>query len=92
MVLKNGRPVMSAGSPGNVHCTVPQVLTYALDFKLDPYAAVDAPRMLPMTEARAITVEDRLAPLDRGVADRSRPSHRVRSERPDCHTLRSRDS
>ncbi len=51
MVLKNGRPVLSAGSPGNVHCTVPQVLTYALDFKMDPYAAVDAPRMLPMNEA-----------------------------------------
>jgi gamma-glutamyltranspeptidase/glutathione hydrolase len=61
IVLKNGRPVLSAGSPGNVHCTVPQVLTYALDFKLDPYAAVDAPRMLPMTEARGITIEDRLA-------------------------------
>jgi gamma-glutamyltranspeptidase/glutathione hydrolase len=45
-----------------VHCTVPQVLCYALDFKLDPYAAVDAPRMLPMSEARAITIEDRLAP------------------------------
>lgn len=60
IVLKNGRPVFSAGSPGNVHCTVPQVLTYALDFKFDPYAAVDAPRMLPMNEARGITVEDRL--------------------------------
>ena len=53
---------MSAGSPGNVHCTVPQVLTYALDFNMDPYAAVDAPRMLPMNEARSITIEDRLAP------------------------------
>jgi len=62
IVLKDGRPVLSAGSPGNVHCTVPQVLTYALDFKLDPYASVDAPRMLPMTEARAISIEDRLAP------------------------------
>jgi gamma-glutamyltranspeptidase/glutathione hydrolase len=62
LVLKDGRPVFSAGSPGNVHCTVPQVLTYALDFKLDPYAAVDAPRMLPMTEARGIVIEDRLAP------------------------------
>ncbi len=62
MVLKGGRPVLSAGSPGNVHCTVPQVLTYALDFKLDLYASVDAPRMLPMTEARAISIEDRLAP------------------------------
>lgn len=62
IVLKNGKPVLSAGSPGNVHCTVPQVLTYALDFKLDPYAAVDAPRMLPMNEVRAITIEDRLRP------------------------------
>jgi gamma-glutamyltranspeptidase/glutathione hydrolase len=54
--------VLSAGSPGNVHCTVPQVLTCALDFKMDPYAAVDAPRMLPMTDGQAFTIEDRLAP------------------------------
>ncbi len=60
MVLKNGRPILSAGSPGNVHCTVPQVLSYLLDFALDPYAAIDAPRMLPMTENRGIVVEDRL--------------------------------
>ena len=62
LVLRDGRPVLSAGSPGNVHCTVPQVLTYALDKRLSPYAAVDAPRMLPMTEARSIVVEDRLSP------------------------------
>ena len=61
LVLKHGRPVFSAGSPGNVHCTMPQVLTHALDFKLDPYASVDAPRMLPMTEARTVVIEDRLA-------------------------------
>lgn len=61
MVLKNGKPVMSAGSPGNVHCTVPQVLSYLLDHQFDPCAAVDAPRMLPMGEARNIVVEDRLA-------------------------------
>ena len=60
MVLKEGRPIMSLGSPGNVHCTVPQVLSYLLDFKLDPYAAVDAPRMLPMSENRGIVIEDRL--------------------------------
>jgi gamma-glutamyltranspeptidase/glutathione hydrolase len=62
LVLKGGKPVFSAGSPGNVHCTVPQVLTYALDLGLDPHAAVDAPRMLPMNEARTIVVEDRFAP------------------------------
>lgn len=61
LVMQGGRPVLSAGSPGNVHCTVPQVLTYALDFRLDPYAAVDAPRMLPMSEGRGISIEDRLA-------------------------------
>ena len=66
MVLKDGRPVASLGSPGNVHCTVPQVLTYLLDFKLDAYAAIDAPRMLPMTEARAVVIEDR---LDIGVVE-----------------------
>jgi gamma-glutamyltranspeptidase / glutathione hydrolase len=44
-----------------VHCTVPQVLTYALDFNLDPYAAVESPRMLPLTESRTLTIEDRLA-------------------------------
>jgi gamma-glutamyltranspeptidase/glutathione hydrolase len=60
LVLKDGKPVFSAGSPGNIHCTLPQVLAYLLDFKLDPYAAVDAPRMLPMTENRGVVIEDRL--------------------------------
>jgi gamma-glutamyltranspeptidase / glutathione hydrolase len=62
LVMHNGRPILSAGTPGNVHCTVPQVLSYMLDHDLDPHTAVDAPRMLPMTEARAITIEDRLEP------------------------------
>lgn len=60
LVLKGGRPVLSAGTPGLVHCTIPQFLTLALDFKLDPYAAVDAPRMLPMDEDRRVSVEDRI--------------------------------
>jgi len=62
LVLKDGKPVFSAGSPGNIHCTLPQVLAYLLDFKLDPYAAVDAPRMLPMTDGQLVAIEDRLAP------------------------------
>jgi gamma-glutamyltranspeptidase/glutathione hydrolase len=64
LVLKNGRPVYSAGTPGNAHCAIPQVLSLALDFGFDPYAAVDAPRMLPMDEDRRVTIEDR---LKRGV-------------------------
>jgi gamma-glutamyltranspeptidase / glutathione hydrolase len=66
MVLKNGRPVYSAGSPGNFHCTLPQVLSYLLEFGLDPQSAVDAPRMLPMNEQRGISIEDR---LDDGVVE-----------------------
>ena len=62
MVLKDGKPVFSCGTPGLPHFTVPQVLTNRLDFRLDPYACVDAPRMAPMTENRGVIIEDRLKP------------------------------
>jgi len=62
MVFRDGKPVVSLGSPGNVHCTVPQVLTYLLDYRYDPYRAADAPRMLPFSEDASVTVEDRLSP------------------------------
>jgi gamma-glutamyltranspeptidase/glutathione hydrolase len=62
LVLKDGRPVFSAGSPGNIHCTLPQVLVGLLDFKLDPYAAIAAPRMQPMSESSTMLIEDRLQP------------------------------
>ena len=62
MVLKDGKPVYALGTPGNCFCTVPQVLTYLLDFKLAPYDAIDAPRMLPLAEDGSVTVEDRLSP------------------------------
>ncbi len=62
MVFQDGKPLISLGSPGNVHCTVPQVLTYLLDYKFDPYRAADALRMLPFGEDGSITVEDRLTP------------------------------
>jgi gamma-glutamyltranspeptidase/glutathione hydrolase len=41
---------------------VPQVLTYLLDFNMDPYAAADAPRMLPMNEDSSLVIEDRVSP------------------------------
>lgn len=62
LVLKGGRPVFSAGTPGTPQLTVAQVLTNALDFKLDPYAAVDAPRQFAMSESRGLVIEDRLQP------------------------------
>lgn len=62
MVLRDGRPWLSLGSPGNVHCTVPQVLSNILDFGMDPYDADDAPRCLPYEDDHTITVESRVAP------------------------------
>jgi gamma-glutamyltranspeptidase / glutathione hydrolase len=62
MVLRDGAPVMSLGTPGNVYFTIPQVLTYLLDFKMEPYPAVDAVRMQPLSETGMVTVEDRIAP------------------------------
>ncbi|KAB2807818.1 hypothetical protein F9L07_24325 [Pimelobacter simplex] len=61
MVLENGRPWLSLGSPGNVHCTVPQVLSNILDFGMDPYAADDAPRCLPYQDEHVISVESRVS-------------------------------
>jgi gamma-glutamyltranspeptidase/glutathione hydrolase len=60
-VLKDNLPVFSAGSPGSVFCTVPQVISNFLDFGMDPYAAVDAPRLYPISEDRGIVVEDRIS-------------------------------
>jgi gamma-glutamyltranspeptidase/glutathione hydrolase len=69
IVLKGGKPVYSLGTPGNCFCTVPQVLAYLLDFRLAPYDAVDAPRMLPLAEDGSVTIEDRLSPqCIRGLA------------------------
>ncbi len=62
IVLKDGKPFISLGSPGNVHCTVPQVLTNLLDFEMAPYDAVSAPRQLPLAEDVSITIEDRVSP------------------------------
>jgi gamma-glutamyltranspeptidase/glutathione hydrolase len=65
MVLRDGKPWLSLGSPGNVHCTVPQVLSNILDFGMEPYAADDAPRCLPYEDDHTISVESRVDP---GVA------------------------
>lgn len=62
MVFKEGKPWLALGTPGNVHCTVPQVLSNILDYGMEPYAAIDAPRMLPIEEDYKISIESRIAP------------------------------
>jgi gamma-glutamyltranspeptidase/glutathione hydrolase len=62
LVLKQGQPIMGLGTPGNVFCTMPQVLTNLLDFGMEPYAAIDAPRHLHLGEDNCLIIEDRLDP------------------------------
>ena len=80
MVLKDGRPWLSMGSPGNVYCTVPQMLSNVLDYTFDPYEAAVLPRMLPMTDDYAIDIETRIP--ERVVRDLAKLGGRVRPRPP----------
>lgn len=62
MVRRDGEVVLSLGSPGNVHCTVPQVLANVLLYDLDPPQAEDLPRMLPLADDYVLSVESRVSP------------------------------
>jgi gamma-glutamyltranspeptidase/glutathione hydrolase len=61
IVLKQGRPIFGLGTPGNVFCTVPQVLTNLLDFVMTPEQAVAAPRHLQLGEDNSVVIEDRVS-------------------------------
>ena len=60
IVLRDGRPWLSMGSPGNVYCTVPQMLSNVLDYTFQPYDAAVLPRMLPMGDDYGISIEARI--------------------------------
>ena len=60
IVLKNGKPILSMGTPGNVHCTIPQMLSTILDYGKDPYEAAVLPRMLPMRDDYTVEIETRI--------------------------------
>ncbi len=60
IVLKGGKPMLSMGTPGNVHCTIPQVLSTILDYGKDPYEAATLPRLLPMRSDYTIEMETRV--------------------------------
>ena len=61
IILKDGRPRFALGSPGNIHCTAPQVISNLLDFNMPVPAALDAPRMLPMEEDYQLPIESRVS-------------------------------
>jgi len=60
IVLKNSKPWLSLGTPGNVYVTIPQVLFDILDFGMDPYKASVAPRMLPLRDDYILEIESRI--------------------------------
>ncbi len=60
IIFKDGRPVHSLGSPGNIPFTVPQMISNVLDYHYDPYAAAVLPRMQPMRDDFIIEIETRI--------------------------------
>jgi len=62
MIVKDGRVSHGFGTPGNVFCTIPQVIANLLDHGLAPDDAIAAPRLLELGEDGSLTVEDRVAP------------------------------
>ena len=60
IVLKDGSPWLSLGTPGNVHVTPPQVLANILDFNMDPYEASVVPRMLALRDDYVLEIESRI--------------------------------
>ncbi len=61
-VMRNGKPWLGLGTPGNVYATVVQMLANILDFGMTPDQASDAPRMLPITDDYILAIENRLPP------------------------------
>jgi gamma-glutamyltranspeptidase/glutathione hydrolase len=60
IVLKDGKPWFSLGTPGNVHVTIPQVLSNVLDFGMEPYAAAVAPRFMSLRDDYTLDIESRI--------------------------------
>lgn len=60
IIMKDGRPVHSLGTPGAAYCTVPQMLSNVLDYDYDPYSAAVLPRMFPMQHDYTIRIETRI--------------------------------
>jgi gamma-glutamyltranspeptidase/glutathione hydrolase len=66
MVLADGAPWMSLGSPGDCIFTIPVTLINILEYKMSPYDAVDAPRFWPLEEDGGLEIENRIS---RSVVD-----------------------
>ena len=61
LVLRDGVPVLSLGTPGNVNWTVAQMLANILEYGMDPGTAEDKPRMLAMADNYVLSIESRVS-------------------------------
>lgn len=61
IVLKDGKPWLSLGTPGNVHVTIPQVLSNILDFGMEPQDAAAAPRLMSLRDDYTLEIESRIS-------------------------------
>lgn len=59
-VMREGEPVLSMGTPGRPDSTVPQMLANILYRGMEPYAASERPRMLPLYDDLTLTIESRV--------------------------------
>ncbi|HEY3312470.1 MAG TPA: gamma-glutamyltransferase, partial [Anaerolineales bacterium] len=60
LVLREGQPWLSLGTPGNVYGTMPQVLSNILDYGMEPYEAAVQPRMDPLRDDYVLEIESRI--------------------------------
>lgn len=60
LVLQDGQPWLSLGTPGNVYGTMPQVLSNILDYGMEPDEAVVQPRMDPLRDDYVLEIEGRI--------------------------------
>jgi gamma-glutamyltranspeptidase / glutathione hydrolase len=60
LVLREGRPWLALGTPGNVYGTMPQVLSNILDYGMDPYEGALQPRMDPLRDDYVLEIESRI--------------------------------
>jgi len=62
ILLRDGKPHLSFGTPGTPNLTVPQVLANLLEFNMEPYEASAAPRFWPMQNNYSLEIESRISP------------------------------
>jgi gamma-glutamyltranspeptidase/glutathione hydrolase len=65
LVFKDGVPWLGLGTPGKPDIGTVQVLSGILDHRLDPYKAIESPRMLPLADDFSVGIEDRIDPRTR---------------------------